>query len=308
MPTVPPGGESGGDRVRSEGDKPQEVLDLHGLCGRVFEALRDDFAVPAQFPLPLHDVDHVANGAPRRMVVPGVRQYLADLAHAVSEASLDRAERDAEELGDLALREPAPVRELDDRSFVVGQDLERPMHLPGGPRRFGLVRRVGLPARPVHRLRHGLRCSTQSVGDRVARDGVEPRCTLAARGVVRSGRAPDRDEGVLGRVLRSPAVADSPQREAENRACIPPVELVERTAVARCDADDQLAVGGLCDLHALHVRRSRPGSTGSDRERRSHMRCYALASRSDLRRGYPRAAANFAPTASQSTTFHHAAR
>jgi hypothetical protein len=48
--------------VRSEGDKPQEVLDLHGLSGRVFDALRDGFDVPAQFPLALHDVDHVAAG------------------------------------------------------------------------------------------------------------------------------------------------------------------------------------------------------------------------------------------------------
>lgn len=62
--------------MRSEGDKPQEVLDLHPLSGRVFDALRDDFGVPAEFPLALHDVDHVADGAPPVEVAAYAMRYL----------------------------------------------------------------------------------------------------------------------------------------------------------------------------------------------------------------------------------------
>jgi hypothetical protein len=67
--------------VRSEGDKPQEVLDLHGLSGRVFEALRDDFGVPAQFPLALHDVDHVAAAPPPVEVAAHAMRNLQTVRH-----------------------------------------------------------------------------------------------------------------------------------------------------------------------------------------------------------------------------------
>lgn len=62
--------------MRSEGDKPQEVLDLHGLSGRVFEALRDGFDVPARFPLALHDVDHVVEGASSVEIAAYAMRYL----------------------------------------------------------------------------------------------------------------------------------------------------------------------------------------------------------------------------------------
>ncbi|GAA4931836.1 hypothetical protein EV188_1011051 [Actinomycetospora succinea] len=67
--------------MRSEGNKPQEVLDLHGLSGRVFDALRVDFAVPAQYPIPLHDVDHVANGAPAVEIAAYAMRYLQIVRH-----------------------------------------------------------------------------------------------------------------------------------------------------------------------------------------------------------------------------------
>lgn len=67
--------------MRSEGDKPQEVLDLHGLSGRVFEAVRDDFAVPIHFPLALHDVDHVAEGLPPIEVAASAMRYLQIVRH-----------------------------------------------------------------------------------------------------------------------------------------------------------------------------------------------------------------------------------
>jgi len=67
--------------VRSQGDKPEEVLDLHGLSERVFEALRDDFGVPSQFPLALHDVDHVADGPPPVEVAAYAMRHLQIVRH-----------------------------------------------------------------------------------------------------------------------------------------------------------------------------------------------------------------------------------
>lgn len=49
--------------MRSQGDKPQEVLDLHELSATVFEALQVEFSVPDRYPLVLHDVDHLVNDA-----------------------------------------------------------------------------------------------------------------------------------------------------------------------------------------------------------------------------------------------------
>ena len=98
--------------MRSEGDKPQEVLDLHGLCGRVFEALRDDFAVPAQFPLPLHDVDHVAKGASPVEIAAYAMRYLQIVRHYAAPGCPVNTES---LVGVLVLLEPA-LAELASRS------------------------------------------------------------------------------------------------------------------------------------------------------------------------------------------------
>ena len=59
-------------------------------------------------------------------------------------ARLDRAEGDMQKLRDLALGEPAPVRELDHRPLVLGQELDRAVHTPREPRRLGLLGRAVL--------------------------------------------------------------------------------------------------------------------------------------------------------------------
>ena len=137
-----------------------------------------------------------------------------------------------EPLGDLALREPAPVRELDHRPLVLGQDLERPVDAPRRPCGLGLVRRIGLAARAVLELGDRLGRAPEPVRDRVPRDRVEPGRAATARRVVRARGAPDRDERVLGRVLCAAAIAEPPQREPEHGARVAAVQLVERTAVA----------------------------------------------------------------------------
>jgi hypothetical protein len=67
--------------VRSEGGKPQEVLDLHPLAARVFEVVQDEFAVPPQYPLALHDVDHVADGAPPVETAAFAMRFLQIVRH-----------------------------------------------------------------------------------------------------------------------------------------------------------------------------------------------------------------------------------
>ena len=122
------------------------------------------------------------------------------------------------------------------------------------PRRMGRAR-----VRSVLELGHGLGRSPEPVGDGVSRDGVEPRRSAAARRVVRSGGAPDGDECVLHRVLGPAAIAEASQRERENRPRVATVELVERAAISVRDADDQLPVRRLWELHRSNDSRFRAG-------------------------------------------------
>ena len=108
---------------------------------------------------------------------------------------------------------------------------------------------IGLATGAVLELGDRLGRAAQAVRDRVPGDGVEPRRAATARRVVRARGAPDRDEGLLRRVLGATAVAEAAQREPEHRARVAAVQLVERAAVAAGDAHDQLAVGRLGKLH-----------------------------------------------------------
>src|SRR5438552_2176657 len=62
---------------------------------------------------------------------------------------LDGAERDVQEVGDLGLRESAPVSELEQGALVLGQLLHGPMDAPGEPGALRLVRRAGLGRRLI---------------------------------------------------------------------------------------------------------------------------------------------------------------
>ena len=110
---------------------------------------------------------------------------------------------------------PAPVRELDHRPLVVGQALERRRGRARRASRLGLLGRaasldgssggsIGGSGRRRHRRRSrsGRRCRAR-----------RPPCP---RRVVARGRAPDRGERILERVLGAPAVAEPPQGEPEH--------------------------------------------------------------------------------------------
>ena len=155
---------------------------------------------------------------------------------------LDRAQRDAQRLRDLALGEASPVRELDHHALVLRQLLNGPMDAPREPRALGAVRRARLGGCLLVRLDRRLGPSAGRVDDRVPRDRVDPRAALAALPVVAAGRPPDRGERLLQGVLRAAGVAQSPHREAEHWSRIAPVELLERVAISLARALDQLRV------------------------------------------------------------------
>ena len=103
--------------------------------------------------------------------------------------------------------------------------------------------------------RRRLDTDTRLVDNRVARDGVEPgRAGASVRPVGRRG-APDRGEGLLGRVLGASAIAKPPDCQSKHRSREAPVELLERLAVTLAGALDQIAVAS----HASGVRRAGGG-------------------------------------------------
>src|SRR5207248_8250432 len=58
-------------------------------------------------------------------------QYVGEVRERTSHAGLHGSQRDVEEARNLALRQAAPVRELDDLPLTLGQRLERAVYAPG---------------------------------------------------------------------------------------------------------------------------------------------------------------------------------
>ena len=105
---------------------------------------------------------HAPQPLPLGRIVDLADELVEAVAHARSSSSssaepreraprprLDRAERHVQELGDLALREAAPVGELDHGALVLRELLERAVHAPREPRRLGLLGRPALAGRLV---------------------------------------------------------------------------------------------------------------------------------------------------------------
>ena len=105
---------------------------------------------------------------------------------------------------------------------------------------------IGVAGCEVGKLPVGGRpVAAQPVDDRVPGDRVQPASGRAAFRPVRRGRAPDRRERFLNGVLGVAAVAESPQREAEDRPDVAAVEDLEGVAVVLAHARQQLGVGRL---------------------------------------------------------------
>ena len=85
--------------------------------------------------------------------------------------------------GDLGLREPAPVGELEHGALALGKLLEGAVDAPGEPGALGLLGGPGLGGCLLGNLDDGLAPLPGPVDDRMACDGVEP-----GRAEPRSGR------------------------------------------------------------------------------------------------------------------------
>src|SRR6266403_610679 len=66
-------------------------------------------------------------------------QGLRKAAERAAGSGLDGAEGNVQEIGDLGLRQPAPVGELEQCSLVLGQVLQRPVNAPGQPGVLGFL-------------------------------------------------------------------------------------------------------------------------------------------------------------------------
>ena len=156
----------------------------------------------------------------------------AEPGQARSRSGLDRAEGDVEVARDLGLGQPAPVGELEDGALAFGQPLERRVDPPGEPRDLGHLVGPGVRACDLGNLRHRDGALPRPVDDRVAGNGEKPRRGGATIGAVAPGRAPDRREGLLGRLLGAPVVPELAPGHAEHGTGEAPVELLERIPVA----------------------------------------------------------------------------
>ncbi len=164
--------------------------------------------------------------------IPGSPEQLAQARQAGEHPALDRTDGLSEPLGELGLREAAVVRELERLALLVGELLQRRLHalaLEAQPRLLvgaacsicgllRLVERVGAaPLLPPHEV------------DRApVHEREDPRARLAALRHEPRRRPPEREEGLLHRVLCERLVAQDAQRQPVRRAGIAVVQLAER--------------------------------------------------------------------------------
>ena len=114
-----------------------------------------------------------------QIVIELLSQLVAELVGQVAQRGtrprLDRAKGDVQEVGDLALRHAAPVRELDERSLLLGKDLECAMDAPRHPLGLGRVSRAGVRRHELGGIVDGrFAAPPEPVDDRVAGDGEDP--------------------------------------------------------------------------------------------------------------------------------------
>lgn len=136
--------------MRSEGAKPQEVLDLHGVTLEAFEVLRHVFEVPVDYSLPLVDVDHLVDHREPIDIAAFAMRHLQVLRRY---ASPDCPLLSEHFVGVTAVLVPA----LDELCEVVHDDRRRARLLDARKRLYGaawaVVRDTGGPAAGLFELR-----------------------------------------------------------------------------------------------------------------------------------------------------------
>ena len=215
---------------------------------------------------------------------------LAVLAHRRSSPSSSARRRSADRVrvltvpsgmlryvGDLALRQAAPVRQLDQRALLLRQFLERTVDAPRRPIRAPRLVRPGPRRGHVRapRPRPAPRAPAKAVDDRVARDGVEPDVASPRAG---SNRDAERQMLVNVSWVASSARPRSPIR----RNAMPSTERAYRrwsssnagwspaATSASSSASVRLSVATRRMLSFTPGR----GQVDPDRDRRVHIRVY----------------------------------
>src|SRR5262249_38925718 len=111
---------------------------------------------------------------PRTVSLDLISQDVRQLRERRSRPRLHCTAGDAEELGDFAVREAAPVCERKALALALGQLLERAVDAPGDPALLGLVARPRVVGRLLGDVRRDLVARARPVDDRVACDRVQP--------------------------------------------------------------------------------------------------------------------------------------
>src|SRR5262252_339488 len=128
-------------------------------------------------------------------------QTVAKADKAVSHPGLDGGESGAEALGDIAIREPAVVREQDRLPLDAGQGLQaaayRQLLLPGGDLRDDLIERNAGSGSAALAVGGGL-FGADAVNGSMMRNGEDPADRSAALAVEACGGTPHLDHDVLG--------------------------------------------------------------------------------------------------------------
>src|SRR5689334_15996990 len=176
----------------------------------------------------------------------GLVQQVAQAREAGEHAALDRPERLAEPLGELALGEAAVVAELERLALLRRQLRERLLDEPAleAERRLVLGRaRVGRLRRALERLAAADVLAADEVDGAAVDEGQDPGARLGALGEEAVGVPPHAEEGLLHGILGEGRVAQDPQREPVRDATEAVVECGQGVLVGRGHEREQRLVG-----------------------------------------------------------------
>jgi hypothetical protein len=179
-----------------------------------------------------------------------VRQQLPQARQSCEHPALDGTEGLTEAIGELRLREPAVVRELECLPLLVGKAAQRVPYLGALQAQPRLV--LGhVCARLRSRLERlgaaGL-LAANDVNGAAVDEGQDPRARRPAFGDEAGGRAPKGQEAVLDSVLRERRIADDSQREAVGDLAEAVVERRESAVVRARNERDERLIGEMSEI------------------------------------------------------------
>ena len=172
-----------------------------------------------------------------------------------------------EQLGDLAIRVPTKIGELDRAAFAFGEIGQRPpdrlafAELGDGALEIVVDRRAAerlpLLARPSGRLR------AQQIHRSSVHLGEQERAHRTPTRVEPVGPTPEPEKYLLHHLLCEHAVGEDPTGEAKARTRVARVQLPQRQPISVGDDTREVTIGGRAPLRVRHgVRAPHTRSTG----------------------------------------------